>query len=260
MKRFILMAVAAILFFSCNKEAENPFAEAKETTQSSVDAYDFSFHKPGFYDSLGILHNQILASFQKVSGQNNKQNPEHFRQFLSEYMRNKKHSTINSATNLPPEKVLDVIKRYLKNDFGTIENPEMEACLRSIFDQVKATESFDTVLYKEGMILIENKIREDKKLLPPDKNMLLATAAVARHSGCYWLDFYANQTEKITYGRIKLFDKLIKAVGVTLADATAVAYDYFSNRPVDEWVEDAADFSELGYWSIEYVLKGYPFS
>lgn len=260
MKRFILMAIGTILFFSCNKDTENHFAAAKGTTQSSADAHGFSFHKPGFYDSLGILHNQVLASFRKVSGQNNKQTPEHFRQFLSEYMRNKKHRTINSATNLPPEKVLDIIKHYLRNDFGTIKNPKVEAYLRSIFDQVKATESFDTVLYKEDMFLIENKIRKDKKLLPPDKNMLLATVAIARHSGCYWLDFYANQTETMPNGRIKLFDKLVKAVGVTLADATAIAYDYFSNRPVDEWVEDAADFSELGYWSIEYILNGYPFS
>lgn len=46
----------------------------------------------------------------------------------------------------------------------------------------------------------------------------------------------------------------------TLTDATDVGYDCFSNTPVDEWVEDAACFSELGYWGIEYILNGCLFS
>lgn len=256
MKRFILMAIAAIFLLSCNKEAGNPFDSPKGTIQSSPDANDFSIHEIRYYDSLGILHNQILASFQKVSGPNNRQTPENFRQFVSEYMKDKEHHAINSATDLPSQKVLEIIKHYLRNDFGTIKNPAVETCLKSIFDEVKATKSFDTVQYKEGMFMLENKIREDKKLRPLDKDMLLATTAIARHSGCYWLDFYANQTEKIQTGRIKIFDKLVKAVGVTLADATAIAYEYFSNRPVDGWVEDAAWFSEIGYWSIDHLQNG----
>jgi hypothetical protein len=66
--------------------------------------------------------------------------------------------------------------------------------------------------------------------------MLLATAAIARHSGCYWLDLYAKQNRKFPNSRLGIFKKLLRAIGVTLADATAIAYDYFSNRPMDEWV------------------------
>lgn len=254
------MAVAALLFFSCNKEVENHYTAAKGTTQSSVDTHDFSLHKPRFYDSLGILHNQILANFHKIFGKNNPGTPNHFRQFLSEYMREKKDEKIVAPINLPPEKALDIIKRYLKNDFGTIGNPEVEHCLRDIFNTVKETRNFDTILYKQRLFRLEKQIKLDEKLRPDEKNMLLATAAIARHSGCYWLDFYKNQDENLQNSRIGLFKKLLKAVGVTLADATAIAYDYFSDRPLNEWVENAAWFSELGYWSIDYLLNGYTYN
>lgn len=252
MKRFILMAIATTLFLSCNKESN-------KTTQSSSTSKVTVIHDAHFYDSLGLLHNQILASLHLASAGKQPQTTEGFQRFLADYMKKKQSGSTISTNNLPPEKVIDIIKHYLRNDFGTIKNPEVESYLRSIFDQVKATESFDTVFYKESIHRIENEIRWDKKLPAVAKHMLLATAAIAKHSGSYWLHFYNNQTDEMSRHRLNIFDKLVKAIGVTLADATAIAYDYLSNRPADEWVEDAANFSELGYWSIEYILGNYPF-
>lgn len=256
MKRMILTAIATIFFFSCNKNPGSPAGKTKAKIQSSSDAHDFSFHGTRYYDSLGMLHNQILASFQKVSNGNRPRTPEHFRQFLSKYMREKTGKTIELPTNMPPEKVLEIIKRFLKGDFGTTDKPEVESYLQGIFDRVTATNSFDTVLYKQHFLELENQIRTDKCLCFSDKNMLLATAAIARHSGCYWLNFYENQNANSQNSRLGVFKKLLKAIGVTLADATGVAYNYFSNKPMDEWVENAAWFSEVGYWSIDHLQNG----
>jgi hypothetical protein len=256
MKSLFLIALITMALFSCNKGKNSYFTKDKKATIQPSEAQDFSFHNARYYDSLGILHNQILASFQKVSGKESRQTPEDFLRFLSDYMSNKKSKMIGQPNNLPSEKVLDIIKRYLKKDFGTIDNPEVEHYLRTIFDRVTATKNFNTVLYSQRIQELENQIRIDKSLCPPDKNMLLATASISRHSGCYWLDFYANQNENFQNSRLGILKKLLKAIGVTLADATGVAYDYFSNQPVDEWAENAAWFSEVGYWSIDHLQNG----
>lgn len=256
MKRITLMAIATTLFFSCHKEAENHSAKSKVTTQPSTDANDFSFHRPRFYDSMGMLHNQILAAFQKVYNRENQQTPENFQHFLSDYMSDKQSKMSEQPNHLPSEEVLNIIKRYLKKDFGTIENPEVEHYLRTIFDRITVTNSFDTALYSQRIQELENQIRIDKSLRPPDKNMLLATTSVARHSGCWWLDFYESQNENFQNSRLGILKKLLKAIGITLADATGIAYDYFSNRPVNEWTENAAWFSEVGYWSIDHLQNG----
>jgi hypothetical protein len=158
----ILMAIAAILLFSCNKELENRVEKTKVTIQLSSGTHDFSIHSTRYYDSLGMLHNQTLASFHRASNGNSPQTPDHFRQFLSEYMQEKRGKTVVVPTSLPSEKVLEIIKRFLKGDFGTTGKPEVESSLQAIFDEVTATNSFDTVLYKQHIQEVEIKFGQIK--------------------------------------------------------------------------------------------------
>ncbi|TAM95332.1 MAG: hypothetical protein EPN39_15395 [Chitinophagaceae bacterium] len=124
MKCIVLILATTISLFSCNREVAMQYLKRQWTIETVQTASVFSFHQPTFYNSVQILFHHISAYFKKYLVKRTPIKLEYFRWFLQEYFKKYRQKNIPNNENLPPEKILAIVKRYLNNDFGMIDKPE----------------------------------------------------------------------------------------------------------------------------------------
>lgn len=262
MKTTMLFLAAALTLYSCGKDNRSVRQDGILTTSISGKATrkikETSYRhiqSMNAYDSMGRLHNLILDSLRKFIRKTQDVSLLDERHYIAYYFKKYMHIDVRaSLESLPPSKTVNIIKNYESVIFSHQMAAPTRGYLHDIFDAVKATDSFNPDVIRQRILPIEAGILNDHSLPNGDKNMLLTTTAIVRHSAEYWLPKFKNAWQEGQAMPFGFFKNLLTGAGVILADGCAAAYLYFTVRPINNWVSGAAWFSELGYWSMQHIL------
>lgn len=251
MKRKIyLMAGLMMAFIACQKEKATNLP-IDRVPVSKVDSI-IPLHGPADpanasnpYDRAGAIHNMGLKAVMDYVANTGDTTRSGKDAFLKDYF--KAHFSVSLSSNHSHKLEAAIFKDYkavLYSGKISERGKELLGFMVGILEGLKRIDNYPS--YKKQFVALEQIIASEH-LLDKEKEMLLSTASVFRHSGYYWMDFYQNNETVETWGILRKIAGFITGVA---ADATSWFYYGFTSASFYERVEDTISMSECcGYYT-----------
>lgn len=240
------MALVMLLGSACQKEKEvkNGTYKIPQQQLSKVELLGPENPKNP-YDRAGAIHNKVLDTLIKYVIRTRDTTRAGKHAFLKNYF-DKHYGAPIVLTNSGQleNAIFTDYKSVLFSQKSSQRSKELLGFMVGILESVKQIDDYPN--YKKQFVALEQLISSEK-FPGNEKEMLLSTAALFRHSGYFWMDFFQNNEKVESWGLLRKLAGMITGVA---ADATSWFYYGFTSGSFYQRLEDTINMSECcGYYT-----------
>jgi len=242
--KFLLFTVLITVGIISCKDAETPQVQLGEEQITNLKAIvpvnEAVANAANPFDYVGEIHNmglQELFNYTVATGDTSRTGK---RAVLRRFFKERFDVEPKGKTDPRLEKVIlkdyRLVHRSLKMSplaHSFVEN--MNKCI----DDIKSLNGFNE--FKDKFVDIELQISRSA-LSHFERDCLLKTAAVMRHSAYYWFNFANNNDKAVTMGLLRKIAGIITGIA---ADGTSALYYAFVSATFFKMLEDSIEMSEM---------------
>jgi len=192
------------------------------------------------YDSVGMIHNQVLQKVCSYVNQRKDTTSGGIRKQVSAFFQQRYGTSINTQLIRADQHFLITFPARQVNVIPD-KNAPANYCnqILAAINQLKEDSSYQ-VFYRK-IVSIESNVLHDKTLTPEQAQQVLTVASIARYSIAFWMTKAASN-DNDTMG---FFRKIWQVINSGLADAGGAIDGIFSGSTIGESLEEASFESAL---------------